>query len=69
MVTQLNGEDITITSFEDTIRINGRQYLRYFITSVGVVGYVYRAVDSYEEFIELQVLPAQTDSLICFSVS
>ena len=65
----LNGEDITILSFEDAIRIDGREYLRYIITNVGVVGYVYRAVDSYEEFIELQVLPAQTDSLICFSVS
>ena len=45
----LNGEDITILSFEDAIRIDGREYLRYIITNVGVVGYVYRAVDSYEE--------------------
>ena len=64
----LNGEDISIGSFS-LIIINGRQYTQYVISNSGISGYVYRAVDSNEEFIELQALPVQTDSRICFYVS
>ena len=65
---RLNGVDISV-GFLGAVSINGRQYVRYAIITFGISGSVYRATGSNEELIELELLPAQRDSNICFYVS
>ena len=65
---RLNGVDISV-GFLGAVSINDRQYVRYAIITTGISGSVYRATESNEELIELELLPAQTDSNICFYVS
>ncbi|KAI6645895.1 hypothetical protein LOD99_13153 [Oopsacas minuta] len=60
-----NGMLITST-FISTGTILGNPFNIYVITNPGITGYIYRAVNSNEEFISLDFLPPQLGSMICF---